>query len=67
MPRKKKYEYAMIVKNILARESHALGNTQASIMYRFLDLKKKDDREYLKVQTESMVEMFNEAIKELEG
>lgn len=67
MPRKKKYENALIVKDILARESQALGNMQASIMYRFIDLKKKDDREFLKEQTKQMIEIFNNAVKELEG
>ena len=66
MPRKKKYENALIVKDILARESQALGNMQASIMYRFIDLKKKDDREFLKIQAEQMIEIFNNAVKELE-
>ena len=66
MGRKKKYENALIVKDILARESQALGNLQASIMYRFLELKDKDDREYLKGQAEQMIEIFNAAVKELE-
>lgn len=48
MPRKKKYENALIVKDILAREFNHFGNMQACITIKFLDLKKKDDREYLK-------------------
>ena len=67
MGRRKKYENALIVKDILARESQALGNMQASVMYRFLDLKNKDDREYLKNQAEQMIEIFEAAVKELEG
>ena len=67
MGRRKKYENALIVKDILARESNALGNVQASVMYRFLDLKNKDDRDYLKEQAKQMIEIFNDAVKELEG
>lgn len=66
MGRRKKYENALIVKDILSRECSAMGNMKGSLMYRFLDLKKKDDRQFLKTQIESMVEMFNDAIKELE-
>lgn len=66
MGRKKKYENALIVKDILSREASALGNLQASIMFRFIDLKKKDDREYLKKQVEEMIEIFSNAVKELE-
>ena len=66
MGRRKKYENALIVKDILSRECSAMGDMQASLMYRYLDLKKKDDREFLKTQIESMVKMFNDAVKELE-
>ncbi len=67
MGRKKKYENALIVKDILAREAHALGNMQAGIMYRFLDLKAIEDREFLRQQTKAMIEIFNAALNELEG
>lgn len=66
MGRKKKYENALIVKDILSRECHALGDMQAGLMYRFLDLKKKDDRDFLKKNIESMCTLFNDALKELE-
>lgn len=67
MGRKKKYENAEIAKRILSRECQALGDTQGSIMFRFLDLKKKEDREYLKTQCEFMRDLFGNAVKELEG
>lgn len=67
MPRKKKYENSLIVKDILARECQAFGNLQASLMYRFLDLKKKDDREFLKNNIQTMIGIYEAAVKELEG
>lgn len=67
MGRKKKYENAEIAKQIISRECQALGDMQGSIMFRFLDLKKKEDREYLKVQCECMRDLFGNAVKELEG
>lgn len=67
MPRKKKYENAEIAKQIISRECQQLGDMQGSIMFRFLDLKKKEDREYLKVQCEFMRDLFGNAAKELEG
>lgn len=66
MGRKKKYENAEIVKKILAREADAMGNIQFSVSLIFLDLKKKDDREYLKHHIEEMINLFNDALKELE-
>ena len=66
MGRKKKYENSLIVKDILARECHALGDMQGSIMFRFLDLKKKDDREFLRNNIKVMIDIFNNALKELE-
>lgn len=66
MGRKKKYENAEIVKEILSREAHAMGNMKFSISLRFLELKKKNDREYLKRQIEGMINLFNDALKELE-
>lgn len=66
MPRKKKYENALIVKDILAREFNHFGNMQACIAIKFLDLKKKDDREYLKKQIKDLTVIFNDALKELE-
>ena len=66
MPRKKKYENAEIAKQIMSREFNALGDTKSSVMFRFLDLKKKEDREYLKEQCEFMRDLFGNAVKELE-
>lgn len=66
MGRKKKYENALIVKGILSREAQTLGNTEASIIFRFLDLKKKDDRECLKRNIIDMMDIFESALKELE-
>ena len=40
---------------------------QASIAYRFLDFKKKDDREFLKKNINEMMKIFNDALKELEN
>lgn len=66
MGRKKKYENALIVKNILASECNRLGDLQGSILFKFLDLKKKDDREFLKKEAEYIRNIFNDALKELE-
>ena len=66
MGRKKKYENALIVKNILSRECQALGDMQGSIMFRFIDLKKKQDREFLRDNINGMIVIFNNALKELE-
>lgn len=66
MPRKKKYENSLIVKNILASEYNRMGDLQASLYFRFLNLKKKEDKEFLKKQIECMIEIFNGALKELE-
>ena len=66
MPRKKKYENALIAKDILAREFQALGDLQGSIVMRYLELKNKEDRKFLKAQIEDVAKIFNDAIKELE-
>lgn len=66
MSRKKKYENSLIVKNILANECNRMGDLQGSLYFRFLDLKKKEDKEFLKKQIEYMMEIFNGALKELE-
>ena len=67
MGRKKKYKNAKIVSRIISREFLHSGNMQASIAYRFLDLKKKDDREFLKKNINEMMKIFNDALKELEN
>lgn len=65
MGRKKKYENALIVKDILAREFNSLGDLQGSLMFRFINLKKKDDREFLKNNINGMLDIFNNALNEL--
>ena len=65
MGRKKKYENALIVKDILAREFNSLGDLQGSLMFRFIDLKKKEDREFLKNNINGMLDIFNNALNEL--
>ena len=67
MPRKKKYENAEIVKRILEREFNNLGDLQGCMIFKFLDFKKKEDRDYLKDNINQMIELFQEAVKELEG
>lgn len=66
MPRKKKYENALIVKDILARECNHFGDMQGTIMFRFLDLKRKDDRAFLRREIAGVAKIFNAALKELE-
>lgn len=66
MGRKKKYENALIVKNIFARECDAMEDIQGSVYFRFLDLKKKDDREFLAREIKGIMNIFNDVLKELE-
>lgn len=66
MGRKKKYANALIVKDIFARECDAIENIQGSVCFRFLDLKKKDDREFLAREIKGIMNIFNDALKELE-
>lgn len=66
MPRKKKYENALIAKDIFASECNRMGDLKGCMMFKFLDLKRKDDRKFLKTQIEYMMDIFNNAIKELE-
>lgn len=67
MGRKKKYENAEIVKGILSREASAMGDMQLCIMIKFIDFKSEADRKFLANNIRGMVDMFNDAIKELEG
>ena len=67
MGRKKKYANALIVKDIFARECNAMDDIQGSIFLKFLDLKKKDDREFLAREIKGIINIFNDALKELEG
>lgn len=66
MGRKKKYENAEIAKKVMERELNYLGNIEACMYFKFLDFKKKDDREFLSKNIKSFMEIFNEALKELE-
>lgn len=66
MGRKKKYANALIVKDIFARECNAMEDIQGSVCFRFLDLKKKDDREFLAREIKGIMNIFNDALKELE-
>ena len=66
MGRKKKYENSLIVKDILANECNRLEDMKGSLFFKFLDLKKKDDREFLKREAEYIRNIFNDALKELE-
>lgn len=66
MSRKEKYQNADIVRQIFAREYQAMGNLEGSIVYRFLDLKKKKDRAFLAQGIKQMIEMYQDALKELE-
>ena len=66
MGRKKKYANALIVKDIFARECNAIEDIQGSVYFRLLDLKKKDDREFLAREIKGIMNIFNDALKELE-
>lgn len=66
MKRKKKYENCEIVKGILSRECNALGDMQGSLAFRFLDMKSKDDREFLKRNIKDIIDIFNDALEELD-
>lgn len=67
MPRKKKYENVLIAKGILAREFQQLGDIQRSMKMRFLDIKDPDQVEFFKKNARDMMNIFADAIKELEG
>lgn len=66
MERKKKYENCEIVKGMLSRECNALGDMQGCIAFKFLDMKSKDDREFLKRNIKDMISIFNDALDELD-
>ena len=66
MPRKKKYENAEIVKGILAREYHHIGDMKMCMFYKFLDFKDEENREFLKSNINEMIGIFKNALKELE-
>ena len=62
----KKYEDALIAQDILASECNRMGDMQGCLMFKFLDLKKDDDREFLRKNINGIMEIFNKALKELE-
>jgi hypothetical protein len=66
MKRKKKYENAEIAKKIMERELNFLGDLETCLYFKFLDLKKKDDREFLSKNIKEFKEIFDDALKELE-
>lgn len=67
MPRKKKYENAEIVKGILSREANAMGDMQLCISIKFIDFKSEADRKFLANNIKGVRDMFNDALRELEG
>jgi len=66
MPKKKKYENTEIVKEILSREFNHAGDIKTTMIYKFLDFKKKEDREFIKQDIKALKEIFEDALKELE-
>lgn len=64
---RKKYQNCEIVRGILSREANAMGDMQTCIAFKFLELKNKDDRDFLKRNIKDMIEIFNDALKELGG
>jgi len=66
MPRKKKYENADTVRQIFARECNHMGDLKSCMMFKFIDFKKKEDREFMKQSINEMVDIFKDALKELE-
>lgn len=66
MGRKKKYENAEIVKGILAREANSFGDMQLCMSLKFIDFKSEGDRKFLAKNIQGMLDIFNDALKELE-
>lgn len=62
----KKYENAIIVRNLISREFNAHGNIDYSILFRFLDLNTKKDRKILKKNVKELIDICNKALEELE-
>jgi hypothetical protein len=66
MPEKDNYECAKIVNGILAREYEHHGDIKTGIYHRFVDLDENaDQRELLKSEIHSLIELFEDALKEL--
>lgn len=66
MERKNKYKNALIVKEIFARECNVIEDIQGSVYFKLLDLEKKDDRDFLAREIKGIMNIFNDALKELE-
>lgn len=66
MGRKKKYENCEIVKGILSRECNTLGDMQGCLAFKFLDMKNKNDRDFLRRNVKDMIDIFNDALEELD-
>ena len=66
MEEKKKYENAEIVRKIFEREFNCMGDLQSCMIFKFLDLKKKKDKEFLRNNINEMIGIFKDALKELE-
>ena len=66
MGRKRKYENAEIVKDILSREASSFGDIQLSLSLKYIDFKSEEDKKYLANNIKGMLEIFNNALKELE-
>ncbi len=66
MGRKKKYENAEIVKGILSREANNIGDMQLCLSLKFIDFKSKADRKFLANNIKEILEIFSDALKELD-
>ena len=66
MPRKKKYENAEIVKQIITRECNYYGDMKSCLVFKFIDFKKKQDRDFMRESINEMIVIFQDALKELE-
>lgn len=65
MGRKKKYENAEIVKGILSREANYFGDVNLCMSIKFIDYKSGEDRKFLANNIKDMLDIFNDALKEL--
>ena len=66
MAKEDNFTNIQIAQNIIATMFHEIGDIQACLTFRFLDLGKKKDRELLRKNINGMMEIFNDALKELE-
>ena len=63
---KDKYKYTNIAKTIISREFQAIGDTEISVIFRFLDPDNEDDRAAIRSGILEMKNIFDKALKELE-